>query len=368
MIYLDYNATSPLRGGARVAMSAAMEVYGNPSSVHGAGRKALALIEDARQDVIDLIGGCGGRLTFTSGGTEAINTAIRGTDMARIAVSAIEHDAVLAAAEAARDSGGKTLEVLPVTPEGALDLNAITLHDVPTLYCVQAVNNETGVIQPVEELAALLQDTPHRLFVDAVQGAGKISLGAAILNADMAALSAHKIGGPKGVGALWLADGLDVPPLMVGGGQERRRRAGTENVMGIAGFGAAAKAALVDLEADRLPALQQKLEAGVRGITPDARIIGSNRVANTSCIVLPGVKAETQVMTLDLDGIAVSAGSACSSGKVKPSHVLTAMGESALNAACAIRVSTGFATTTEDIDGFLEAYKKLVSRLTTRAA
>lgn len=364
MIYLDYNATSPLRAEAKQAMNKAMEIFGNPSSVHGEGRKALAMIEDARQAVTDLIGGCGGHLTFTSGGTEAINTALRGAEVERIAVSAIEHDAVLAAAEAT----GKPIDVLPVTQAGALDISAIKLNAAPTLYCVQAVNNETGVIQPVEELAALLQDTPHMLFVDAVQGAGKIPLGAAILNADMAALSAHKIGGPKGVGALWLAEGLDIPPLMVGGGQERRRRAGTENVMGIAGFGAAAKAALQDLETDRLQPLQQKLEAGVKAIAPTAEVAGTNRVSNTSCVVLPGVKAETQVMALDLEGIAVSAGSACSSGKVKASHVLQAMGYADEAAGSAIRISTGFATTEDEIESFLEAYEKIVQRLVKRAA
>lgn len=364
MIYLDYNATSPLRAEAKQAMLAAMENYGNPSSVHGAGRKALAVVEEARQAVNDLIGGCGGRLTFTSGGTEAINTALLGTECARLAVSAIEHDAVLAAAKAT----GMPVDVLTVTQEGALDIAALTLNDTPTLYCVQAVNNETGVIQPVEELAALLHGTPHRLFVDAVQGAGKIPLGAAILNADMAALSAHKIGGPKGVGALWLADGIDIAPLIVGGGQERRRRAGTENVMGLAGFGAAAKAALHDLETDQVKPLQEKLEAGVQAIAPAAKIIGENRVSNTSCIVLPGVKAETQVMALDLEGIAVSAGSACSSGKVKASHVLQAMGLGDEAASSAIRVSLGFATTNEDVEGFLESYEKIVRRLLKRAA
>lgn len=366
-VYLDHNATSPMKPAARDAMLRAIELGGNPSSVHAAGRAARRLVEDARTAVARLAGAAPARVVFTGGGTEANTLALRGFPGRRVLTSAIEHDSVLATApDAAR---------IPVDADGRADLDALdrllAADAAPALVSLMLVNNETGAIQPTAEAARLARARGALLHVDAVQAPGRLPLDLTTLGADLLTLSAHKIGGPQGVGALILAEGTEPEPLLRGGGQERRRRAGTENVAGIAGFGAAATLAADDLaRADLLRTLRDAFEARV-AMTPGARVMaaGAARVATVSCVALPGVPGETQVMALDLAGFAVSAGSACSSGKVAPSHVLAAMGEDAATAGSAIRVSLGWTTTAEDMARFTEAWSAMAARLSgARAA
>jgi cysteine desulfurase len=323
--YLDYNATAPMRPTVREAVIGALGLSGNPSSVHAEGRAARRAVEDARAAVAALTGAAPAQVVFTGGGTEANNQALAAAAGRTVLVSAIEHDSVLEAVPAARR--------IAVEPSGTVDLDALdrmlAQAGGPCLVSLMLVNNETGVVQPVAEAARIARSRGALLHCDAVQAAGRLPIDLAALGADMLTLSAHKLGGPKGVGALVLRDGLVCPPLLRGGGQEYRRRAGTENVPGIVGFGQAARDALAGLgDSERVDGLRRSLEARIRAAAPDAPIHGetARRVANTSCIGMPGVPAETQVMAFDLAGIAVSAGSACSSGKVRPSHVLTAMG------------------------------------------
>jgi cysteine desulfurase len=359
--YLDHNATAPLRPGARDAVIAALDLVGNPSSVHGFGRAARKLVEDARGRVAALVGAVPAQVVFTAGATEANNQALAGAGRRRLLVSAIEHDSVLQTAEAA--------ERIPVRPDGVVDLGALERllgeGGGPALVCLMLVNNETGVIQPVAEAARIARAAGALLHCDAVQAAGRIPIDMRGLGADLLSLSAHKIGGPKGIGALVLRDGLAVAPLLRGGGQEHRRRAGTENVPGIAGFGAAAEDALAGLpEAGRLAELRDGIEARLRAAAPVAVLHGAGapRVSNTSCISMPGVPSETQLMALDLAGVAASSGSACSSGKVRPSHVLAAMGVPEPVAASALRVSLGRETTRAEADLFVEAWTALWRR------
>ncbi len=360
-IYLDYNATAPLRPEARAAIDAALGIDGNPSSVHGFGRRARRAVEDARERVAALVGATPAQVVFTSGGTEANNLALTGSGRARVIVSSVEHDSVLRAApEAAR---------APVDGDGVADLDALSARlagdGPPALLSLMLANNETGIIQPVRQAAELAHSHGALLHCDAVQAAGKIPVDAAALGADLLTLSAHKLGGPTGVGALIVADGIELAPLLAGGGQERRRRAGTENLPGIAGFGAAAEAAVAGLDAyDGIAALRDGLEARAVAAVPGARVFGAgvSRLANTSCLAMPGTAAETQVMALDLAGIAVSAGSACSSGKVEASHVLLAMGAGEEAAGTAIRVSLGPATTSADVDRFVAVWSALHGR------
>ena len=363
-VYLDYNATAPLRPPAIDAVAAALRIGGNPSSVHGPGRAARRVVEDARERVAALVRARPAEVIFTSGGTEANALALSGSGAGCLLVSAVEHDSVLRNASQAM--------MLPVDGDGVVDLAAMerllgSAAAGDTLVSVMLANNETGVIQPVAEIAALARARGARVHCDAVQAAGKIAIDMAALGVDMLTLSAHKLGGPQGVGALVLRDGAALAPILRGGGQERGRRAGTENVPGIAGFGAAAVAAGADLAADetaRIAALRDRLEEAVRRAAPQAVIYGARiaRLANTSCIGLAGVAAETQVMALDLAGVAVSSGSACSSGKVRTSHVLGAMGVAPDAAGCAIRVSLGWDSTESDVDGFLAAWCGLARR------
>ncbi len=360
--YLDYNATAPLRPEAREAMTAALAEVGNASSVHGFGRRARHKIEDAREAVAALVGAVPGQVIFTSGGTEANNMALR---IARrgILASAGEHDSVLRA-------GAVSLALL--RPDGVVDLarlaHLLDAEPGPDLVSVMLANNETGVIQPVAEAARLAHAGGALLHCDAVQAAGKLSIDMASLGADLISLSAHKLGGPQGAGALILGEDVVLEPLLRGGGQERRRRAGTENVAAIAGFGAAARAALRDLEAQQsvaeLAALRDDLERQVCALAPDAVLHGAGapRLPNTACFGVPGLAAETLVMALDLAGVAIGAGSACSSGKVAPSHVLLAMGASQGEAAEAIRVSLGWASGAEDIAHFISAWRACLER------
>lgn len=368
-VYLDYNATAPVRPAAAAAVAEVLALTGNASSVHGFGRRARARVEDAREAVAELAGARPEQVVFTSGGTEANNQALAWvaggrTQVAagrRILVSAGEHDSILRAApEAVR---------VPLDPVGIVDLPALGVllagNPAPTLVSVMLANNETGVIQPVAEVARMARAAGALVHCDAVQAAGKIPLDFADLGVDLMSLSAHKLGGPQGVGALVVGEESGLEPLLRGGGQERRRRAGTENVIGIAGFAAAAREAARDLaDFAGLVRWRDRLEAGVRALAPAARLFGAGapRLVNTACFALPGLGAETQVMALDLAGVAVSAGAACSSGKVQPSHVLRAMGADEETADCAIRVSLGWASEAADVEAFLEAWGALLRR------
>ena len=358
--YLDYNATAPMRPAVADAMAAALGAFGNPSSVHRFGRAARQRVEEARATVAALVGARPGQVVFTGGGTEANNLALAGTGRPAL-VSAIEHDSVLRAAPAAPR--------LPVRADGTIELDA--LDDLlgasaqPAVVSVMLANNETGVIQPVAAATALAREHGALVHCDAVQAPGRIRVDFDALGVDMMSLSAHKLGGPQGVGALIVADRVTLAPSLRGGGQERQRRAGTENVAGIVGFACAAEAA-VEAIADmaRLGRLRDRLEQALRALAPDLVVFGAGapRLANTSCPTMPGVAAETQVMALDLAGVAVSAGSACSSGKVAPSHVLAAMAAEQSQADQAIRVSLGWATVDADIDRMIDAWGTLFAR------
>lgn len=363
--YLDWNASAPLRPEARAAMIAALDLAGNPSSVHGEGRRARAAIEDAREAVARLVGAEPADVVFTSGATEA-NAWVIGQGWGRIFMSDAEHDsvrtpAVLSGAEVVR---------LRVGGDGVLAVE--TLADRMEragneagagLLALQAANNETGVVQPVAEAAALAREHGLAVLCDAVQVAGRRPLEVAALGVDYLTISAHKLGGPKGIGALVCRRKGDLVPLIAGGGQERRRRAGTENVAAIAGFGAAAAAAASRMadEQRHIGALRDRLEAMLAVASPSAMIIGveAPRLSNTTCVALPGRLAEVLVASLDLAGIAVSAGAACSSGKVSASATLQAMGLDPDLARAAIRISIGPTTTQADITVFLAAWSRL---------
>jgi cysteine desulfurase len=361
-VYMDHNATTAVRPAVKDAVARALELTGNASSVHASGRAARSLIEDARERVAALLGARPRDVVFTSGGTEANNLAIRGSDRPRVLVSAVEHVSVLKAAPDA--------EIIPVDAEGVVNLPALDAmlaadgEAGPALVSVMLANNETGVIQPLAEVSEIARKHGARVHCDAVQAAGKIALDSLALCVDMVSLSAHKIGGPPGVGALALFGDADLSALVQGGGQERGRRPGTENVPGIAGFGIAAEAArggLSDFAA--LGAWRDGIEAVLSGHA-GGRVFGAGvaRLANTSCLTMPGVQAEHQIIALDLAGIAVSAGSACSSGKVEASHVLAAMGVPGEEAATAIRVSLGWNTTEDQVQRFVEAWNDVYAK------
>jgi cysteine desulfurase len=374
--YFDWNATAPLREVARQALQDSFAVSGNPSSVHAEGRVARRLVEEARERVALLAGARPVDVIFTSSGTEAnalaltplIETADEKRPRDRLLLSAIEHASVRTGGRFPRDA----VEDVPVDADGRLDLAGLTqalARASRPLVSVMLANNETGVIQPVAEAAALTHAAGGLVHVDAVQAAGRIACDIGGLGADLLTLSAHKIGGPKGIGAL-IRERDDIhfaDPLIRGGGQERGMRAGTENVAGIAAFGAAAAAALARAteEAAAMLALRTRLEAELRAITPQAVIFGESveRLPNTTLFALPGMKAETAVIAFDLEGIAISSGAACSSGKVQPSHVLAAMGVSPALVQGAVRVSLGWGTTERDIERFLDAWRKLGTAL-----
>ncbi|MBB4391397.1 cysteine desulfurase family protein [Bradyrhizobium sp. ERR14] len=372
-VYLDWNATTPLRAEARRAMLAAWDLVGNPSSVHAEGREARRLVEEARAALAVAVGALPRNVVFTSAGTEANALALSpglrrssGGPVERLLVSAVEHASVLAGGRFPADR----VSPIPVTRSGVVDLDHLTslLGDgAPALVSVMAANNETGALQPVAEIARIVHEAGGLLHVDAIQALGKIPFEINAMGADLATFSAHKVGGPKGVGALVVAEGLTgLEPLLRGGGQELNRRAGTENVAGIAGFGAAVKAALQTLseDAEQMATLRIRLENGIRAIA-GATIFSNEvtRLPNTVLFTAPGLKAETAVIGFDLEGIAVSSGSACSSGRVQPSHVLSAMGYDPAVAQGAVRLSLGWSTELEDINRALEAWRKLGNTL-----
>ncbi|WLA61479.1 cysteine desulfurase family protein [Bradyrhizobium diazoefficiens] len=372
-VYLDWNATTPLRPEARAAMVAAFDLIGNPSSVHAEGRQARRLVEDARATLAAAVGALPRNVIFTSAGTEAnalaLSPGLRGSSggpVERLLVSAVEHASVLAGGRFPADKFGH----IRVTRAGVVDLDhlrALLKDGPPALVSIMAANNETGALQPVAEAARIVHEAGGLLHIDAIQALGKIPFNINAVGADLATFSAHKIGGPKGIGALVVAEGLaGLEPMLRGGGQELNRRAGTENVAGIAGFGAAVKAALQALPeiAKRMATLRDRLENGIRAIA-GATIFSDDteRLPNTVLFTAPGLKAETAVIGFDLEGIAVSSGSACSSGKVQPSHVLSAMGLDPAVAQGAVRLSLGWSTEPDDINRALEAWRKLGNTL-----
>jgi len=372
--YLDYNASAPLIAEARAAMVAALDAA-NPSSVHTEGRASRRLIEDARRDVARLVNARPEHVVFTSGATEAASTLL-GPDwqmgrgairMSHLYVSAADHPCIL--------NGGRfqasQVTKIGVDRNGIADLDALSAalaaHDKDAglpLVAIHAANNETGVIQPIERIAEIVKAAGGVLVVDAVQAAGRITLDMSAPYADYLILSSHKIGGPKGVGAIVAASDLMMPRSLInGGGQEKGHRAGTENVAGIAGFGAAARVTLAGLDdIDTVSRRRDEVEAIVTELAPDAEIFGNGapRLANTTFFAIPGVKAETAQIAFDLAGVALSAGSACSSGKVGPSHVLKAMGHG--DSLGALRVSIGYATGAGDIEAFRAALAGIVAR------
>lgn len=407
-IYADYNATAPLRPEAKAAMTAALELTGNPSSVHAEGRKARALVEGAREAVAAAIGACRDDIAFTSGGTEAISLPLRGV-MRRpgwhgvLVTSALEHDAVVSIVEEServnaehavlmgtwldsrvtdedldaqwsqlKPSAPPAMKSWPVKPDGRVDLDFLRVALKPKtpegfrwLVSLMLVNNETGVIQPVAEAAEIVHAVGGLIHCDAIQGLGKTEVSSIELDVDYLSLSAHKIGGPQGMGATYIKPGAPFSAIQTGGGQEFGRRAGTENVAAIAGFGAAAEAAIAGLgDYQALATHRDRMEMKLKAAAPTLQIHGAAapRVAGVSCFGVEGLPSETQVMGLDLAGFAVSAGSACSSGKVKPSRVLTAMGLSDTAAKSSIRASFGWASQAEDFDALAGAWIKMAAR------
>jgi cysteine desulfurase len=364
--YLDYNATSPVKPAVRHAILRALEEGGNPSSIHGPGRKARVRLDEARDAVAALVGACAENVIFTSGGTEANNLAILGLTRTHaietILVSAIEHPCVRTAAE----ESSIQLREVPVDKNGVLELTALKEMldhgNGCVLLALMLANNETGVIQPLAAASEYVHAVGGLVHCDAVQAAGKIPFSIADLGVDSLALSAHKFGGPQGAGALVLAHALPLGARLLGGGQELGRRGGTENLPGIVGLGEAAQLAMADLpDYSRLAALRDDFEMRLRQETPAIVIFGeaAPRLPNTSAFAAPGVEADTLLMALDLAGIAVSSGSACSSGKVSHSHVLKAMAVPDSLARSALRVSLGWASREGDLDYFIASWRQI---------
>jgi cysteine desulfurase len=373
-LYLDWNATAPLRPEARTAMVRALDQAGNASSVHAEGRAARHLIETARAEVAALVGAEPAHVTFTSGATEANMLALnpflgRAGRCDRLFVSAVEHPSVLSGGRFAPEE----VEILPVDADGVVDLHALRsaiARSARPLISVMLANNETGVVEPIAQIAQIVHAAGGLLHVDAVQGPGRIDCRIDELQADLMSLSAHKLGGPQGIGALIRRGDIRVEALIRGGGQERGLRAGTENMAAIAGFGAAATAAAAARQADasRMAKLRDRAEAGLKAAVPQALIFGerAQRLPNTSLFAVPDLKAETALIAFDLNGIALSSGAACSSGKMQASTVLKAMGIDPALAAGALRVSLGWSSSERDIENLLAALTKVVSGLFKR--
>lgn len=372
--YLDYNATSPLRPEALAVMTAVLGEIGNPSSVHAYGRSARRHMDVARQQVAALVGAKAENVVFTSGGTEANNLALLNAGHRRLLVSAIEHDSIL------KPARQMAAEIVQVQRSGEIDLDhleALLRRDPhPAFVSIMMANNETGVIQPILAISDVVHRYGALLHVDAAQAAGRIPVDIAAFGIDFLTLSAHKIGGPQGMGALVLGQDREMTALLLGGGQERGRRAGSENVAAVAGFGAAA---MVDTRAElaHIARLRDSLEAQVLALGQPVTFFGRGqgmalpqsheRLPNTSCFAAGTKNSETLVMALDLAGVAISAGSACSSGKVRPSHVITAMGFDAATAGTAIRVSLGWQSSREDVERFVAAWSSIQGRQTGTA-
>jgi cysteine desulfurase len=365
--YLDWNATAPVRPEAAAAVVAALSAVGNPSSIHRAGRAARRVLNEARDAVAALVDARADEIVFTSGGSEANALALAGFPGRRLLVSAIEHDSVRGNAPDA--------ETVPVLPDGRVDLAALdrmlASDTRPALVSIMFANNETGVVQDVAAIARIAHRHNALFHCDAIQAAGKIAVDFAALDIDLMSLSGHKIGGPMGSGALVVRNTLALTPSLRGGGQERKLRAGTENLPGIAGFGAAALAAKASLAAyAEVATLRDNAQQKLCALAPDAVVFGADapRLPNTLSIAMHGVASSTQVIALDLAGVMVSAGSACSSGKVTRSHVLDAMGVAPALAESAIRISLGWTTNAEDIDQLVDAWATLYARTHTRVA
>ncbi len=383
MHYLDHNATSPLRPESLSAMTHALSISGNPSSVHANGRAARAIVEEARERVAALAGARAEQVIFTSGATESNNLALVGaaegslsddSRITRLFVSAIEHNSILVAADRlAERFPWVRVARLPVTANGVIDLEAlrVALREGKgrTLVAIMAANNETGMVQPVAEISRLAREAGALLLVDAVPAAGKMPLDFSLC--DYMTLSAHKLGGPQGIGALIVADGAPLAPQLVGGGQQKGLRAGTENLSGIAGFGAAAHS-LRDAEGERarLAHLTDHFEQALKRAIPEATVFGegAKRLCSTTCFAVHGVTAETALIGLDLDGVMMSSGSTCSSGKVAISHVLLAMGVDEALAACALRASFGWSSTMDDVTAAVASLVKLHERIRAKEA
>lgn len=357
-VYLDYNATAPLRPAVAQAMAASMLTCGNASSIHASGRKARKKVESARLEIAGFIGAIANQIIFTSGGTEANNTAIQCTGRKQILVSAIEHDSVRLV--------NKNAEIIPVDHNGVVRLDSLeqmlAANAEPALVSVMLANNETGVIQPVKQIVEIAKKYGALVHTDAVQAIGKMPIDFTQLGVDLMTIAAHKSGGPQGIGALVFTDAVPLTALIRGGGQERSRRSGTENVIAIAGFGAMIQELKQKMPAEILAMrrLQQQLETAIARNSA-MKVIASDvqRLPNTTCLIWPAMKSDMQLMRLDMAGVAVSAGSACSSGKIKPSHVLQAMGYGADTADCALRVSAGWNSGASDIEEFLVNYLSL---------
>lgn len=361
-VYLDYNATTPIRPEAIALMSEIMASPGNASSIHGPGRAARKYIEDARAQIAAPLDVGPQQIVFNSGATEGNNTILGGFAGQRVLVSATEHASVI--------ESGVAAEMIPVTQDGLVDIDAfkrmLFANEKPALVSVMLVNNETGVIQPIAEIAALAKEAGAIMHTDAVQGFGRIPFTRETLGVDFITLSAHKLGGAQGVGAIIMAPKAPLPKLIRGGGQERRQRAGTENVAGIAAFGIAAELAAQSLKTyQNMAAQRDALEEYLLASTNGLRIHGRNapRVANTISLSLTGTTSETLLMAFDLEGMALSSGSACSSGTVKPSHVLLAMGVPEEEAKCSLRLSFGWNTSAQDLEEFKTAWDKVRARI-----
>lgn len=360
-VYLDYNASAPAHSKVIEAVTDALKIQGNPSSIHADGRAARASMEDARESVAHLIGASPQSITFVSGGTEANATVIDGLRSAGVVVnvlgSSIEHPSIL--------NHIPTDCRVPVDEQGLVDLTVmadrLAVETKPFLFCIMLANNETGVVQPVAKVVELVHQLGGLVLCDAIQGLGKLPFDVTALGADFYTFSAHKIGGPKGTGCILSSSQVQWEAVFPGGGQERRKRAGTENTPGICGFGMAAR--LVDQHRENYvdSDLRDRFELELQRVRPESVILGqqSHRLPNTTNVALPGVRSERQILKLDLAGFSVSAGSACSSGKVEPSHVLLAMGLPDEIAQSAIRVSTGPDTSWQNLERFISAWEKL---------
>ena len=377
-IYFDHNATTPVEPSVAETMSSALvSTFGNPSSVHHFGQQAKKLIDEARTAVAELLGARPSEVVFTSGGTESDNLAIRGVGelaattnhRCHLITSAIEHDAVLKTVTTLGKRIGWRCTILPVNNQGLVSPKQLAdvIDDETSIVSVMHANNEIGTIQPIRELAAITHSRGALFHTDAVQAAGKIAIDVKSLDVDLLSISAHKFNGPKGVGALWTKRGIRFNPILTGGGHERHRRAGTENVPALAGFGVAAKLAMRKIETgdSTIQNLRDRLENSIIETVPGATINGNRdlRVPNTTNISFEGVEAESLLIALDLDGVSVSTGSACSSGSLEPSHVLRAMGLSSSRGQSSIRFSLGLDNNESEVDQVTKILPTLVSRL-----